>query len=132
MKAFLAAALAFGGLVLATPVAAYLLRAQLNNRGLVSLVTFAGVGAVLLALCGASLALFGRAARVALRPPEDPVDQPSATAALMSAFAFDAHDLEANRQGRLSPRQRLNLRATNQAMVIVGTVMIGVTSVVSG
>jgi hypothetical protein len=45
----------------------------------------------------------------------------------MTAFAFDADDLDANRQGRLSARQRVNLRATNQAMVIMGTVMVGVT-----
>jgi MFS family permease len=127
MKAFLAAALAFGGLVLATPVAAYLLRAQLNDRGLVSVLTFLGLGGVLLALCVVCLALFGRAARVAFRLPVEPTDQPPAMAALMTAFAFDADDLEANRQRRLSSRQRVNLRASNQAMVIMGTVMIGVT-----
>lgn len=127
MKAFLAAALAFGGLVLATPVAAYLMRARLNEGGMAGLFVFVGIGVVLLALCAVCLALFGRAARVALRPPGDPAGQPSAMAALMTAFAFDATDLEANRQGCLSSRQRLNLRATNQAMVIMGTVMVGVT-----
>jgi hypothetical protein len=127
MKAFLAAALAFGGLVLATPVAAYLLRAQLNERGLISLLVFLGLGVVLLASCVVCLALFGRAARVAIRPPAAPAGQPPAVAALMTAFSFDADDLEANRRGRLSSRQRVNLRASNQAMVIMGTVMIGVT-----
>lgn len=128
MKAFLAAALAFGALVLATPVAAYLLRHQLVDRGAGGLLAVLGLGVVLLALCGVCLALFARAARRAIASPVPPAAAHAASsAALMTAFAFDADDLDANRQGRLSARQRVNLRATNQAMVIMGTVMVGVT-----
>jgi len=127
MRAFLAAALAFGGLVLATPVAAYLLRDRLAGGGPAGLLTVLAIGVVLLGLCGGCLALFGRAARHAIQPPAPPAAHAASTAALMTAFAFDADDLDANRQGRLSARQRVNLRASNQAMVIMGAVMVGVT-----
>jgi hypothetical protein len=73
MKTFLAAALAFGALVLATPVVAYLLRHQLAGRGAGGLLTLLGVGLVMLGLCGVCLALFARAARHALQPPGSPL-----------------------------------------------------------
>lgn len=126
VTSMLAAALAFGGLVVATPIAAYLLRDSLSGGGPAAVVTFLTLGLVLLALCVACLALFGCAARRLVRPPAAPAGTDT-TVILMTAFAFDADDLDANRQGRLSARQRLNLRATNQVMIIMGTVMVGVT-----
>lgn len=45
----------------------------------------------------------------------------------MLAFGFDPDDLQANRTGMLSARQRANLRVGRNAMVAMGTTMIGVT-----
>lgn len=121
--------MAFGALVVLTPVAALILREPLNRGGIVGLLTLYGLGAVLLALSIGCLALFLRGFAQATIPPDHghldiaTIDEQ----ALMRAFDFDPEDLRANRAGELSARQRANLRAGRTAMLIVGATMLGVT-----
>lgn len=128
-RAFLVAALAFASLVVAMPALAYLFRDPINGGGWLSLVTLVSLSLGSLVLSAGCLALFARGHRRAMRPPDHARGWDSSTddqRRLMKAFGFDADDLDANRAGRLSERQRANLRAHRQMMGIMLGLMLGV------
>ena len=127
----IAAASTFGALILATPFLALAFRDQLRGEGVLSLLLLLGLLGLLLALSLGCLWLFLRAYRRAITPPDHSavdtfVAEPQRP--LMRAFGFDPEDLAANRAGRLSERQRANVRAVRSVMLIIGGVMIGVTA----
>lgn len=126
-----AAAVTFGALILGTPFLALAFRDSLSGGGIKALVLLLALLGLLLALSIGCLALFLRAYRRAITPPDHSaietfVAEPQR--ALMRAFAFDPDDLAANRAGRLSDRQRANVRAVRSVMLIIGGVMVGVTA----
>jgi hypothetical protein len=126
----IAAAMTFGALILATPFLAIAFRDQLRGGGFGSLLLLLALMGLLLALSLGCLVLFLRAYRRAIVPPnhsaiEAFVAEPQRT--IMRAFAFDPDDLAANRAGRLSERQRINVRSVRSIMLIIGAVMMGVT-----
>lgn len=126
-----AAAVVFGALVLATPFIALPFRDQLQRGGLGSVFVLTGLTLFVFALSIGCLGLFLRAsAGIFAKPDHSAIETFTSEPqqALMRAFDFDGDDLAANRDGRLSSRQRANLRAGRAVMLIIGAVMVGVTA----
>jgi FtsH-binding integral membrane protein len=130
----LVAALAFAALVLATPLAAFLLREPLKQRGAIGLAAFLALLAVTFVLCVLVGSAMVRAGRGVVIEPR--ADRPSAVTAeqwaLMLAFKFRDEDLAANRRRQLSARQRRNTRSAGRLAIFMGGLALGVTYVSIG
>jgi hypothetical protein len=130
----LVAALAFGALVLATPLAVFVLREPLNQGGATGLVTFLALLFVVFVLC---ILVVGPMVRAGRRSVIEPLSDRSIAVtpeqwALMLAFKFRDDDLAANRRRELSARQRLNTRSAGRIAIIMGGLALGVTYISIG